>query len=94
MDKCMSLLRMYGRMSITFPCIGAGRLKYPPDALSRIMVDYIRTYLERTKSEYPLTVKICVYEKDQHLIDVSVYCAHFTPSQANVQHIFGKIQGF
>ena len=76
MEKCMDALRTYGRTSITFPCIGAGTLKYPPDALSKIMVDYIRYYLELTKYEQPLTVRICVFEKDQHLIDVSNFSYH------------------
>lgn len=69
MDKCMSSVRMYDRKSITFPCIGAGTLKYPSDALAKIMLDYIRYYLELFKFHSPLTVRICVFEKDQHLID-------------------------
>lgn len=68
----MSSMLLYNRLSITFPCIGAGTLKYPPEALSKIMVDYIRAYLSKL-AQPSLTVNICVYEKDQHLIDVSSY---------------------
>lgn len=79
----MDSVRLYYKSSITFPCIGAGTLKYPAEALSKIMVDYVKGYLELTKYMYPLTVKICVYEKDQALIDVGISKNFIPLTQSN-----------
>ena len=79
MQRCLQKGEELRMSSIAFPVIGTGKLNFPPNEASRIMLEEIFNFCETNVSSTLKDIRFVVYQQDQALITA------FKQEMANLQ---------